>query len=103
MDLLILTEHSAEEVRVLEKRFAEIDFNKLGDAMSEGLGTLREYMGTLSEDDFLHKKTKPFYLEHGSAQAKWLIEIVTHTQHHRGQLCTYLKIQGYDVRMSDLY
>jgi uncharacterized damage-inducible protein DinB len=103
VDLLILTEHSAEEVRVLENRFAETNFNRLGDTMAEELETLRQYIAALSEDDFLHKKTKPFYLEHGTAQAKWLIEIVTHTHHHRGQLFTYLKIQGYDVSMSDLY
>lgn len=103
VDLLILQEHTAEEVRKLESRFAETDFTKLGPAMAEGLELLRQYMTALPEEDFLHKKTKPFYLEHGSAQAKWLIEVVTHAQHHRGQLFTYLKLQGYDVSMSDLY
>lgn len=103
VDLLILQEHSAEEVRELEGRFAEAAFASLEASLSEGLETLRQYMAALPEEDFLHRKTKPFYLDHGSAQAKWLIEIVTHAQHHRGQLFTYLKMQGYDVSMSDLY
>lgn len=103
VDLLILQEHTAEEVRVLEQRFAETEFAKLGAAMAEGLKPLRQYMNTLTEEDFLHKKTTPFYLEHGTAQAKWLIEIVTHAQHHRSQLFTYMKMQGYEVSMFDLY
>lgn len=103
VDLLILQEHSAEEVRQLEGRFAETDFAQLGASMAEGLEPLRQYMAALSEEDFLHRKTIPFYLDHGTAQAKWLIEIVTHAQHHRGQLFTYLKMQSYDVGMFDLY
>jgi uncharacterized damage-inducible protein DinB len=103
VDLQIVQEHKAEEVRAVEQRFAEMEFTKLGAAMAEGLEPLRQYMTALPEEDFLYKKTTPFYLEHGTAQAKWLIEIVTHTQHHRGQLFTYLKMQGYDVSMSDLY
>lgn len=103
VDLLILQEHTAEEVRKLESRFVEMDFSKLGSAMAEGLELLRQYMTALPEEDFLHKKTTPFYLEHGTVQAKWLIEVVTHAQHHRGQLFTYLKQQGYDVSMFDLY
>lgn len=103
VDLLILQEHTAEEVRILEQRFTETEFSKLGAAMAEGLKPLRQYMNTLTEEDFLHKKTTPFYLEHGTAQAKWLIEIVTHAQHHRSQLFTYMKMHGYEVSMFDLY
>ncbi|WP_370733829.1 DinB family protein [Paenibacillus dakarensis] len=36
-------------------------------------------------------------------QAKWLIEIVTHAQHHRAQMFNYLKTLGYQVSMFDLY
>ncbi|MDF2921594.1 MAG: damage-inducible protein DinB [Paenibacillaceae bacterium] len=103
VDLLILQEHPAGEVRTLEGRFAETAFAMLGASMADGLGALRQYMSSLTEDDFLHRKTAPFYMDHGTAQAKWLIEIVTHAQHHRAQLFTYLKMQGYEVSMSDLY
>lgn len=60
-------------------------------------------MNGLTDEEFMQKTTQPFYLEHGSTQAKWLIEIVTHAQHHRAQMFNYLKAQGYEVSMFDLY
>lgn len=104
-DLLIMQEKPEEEVRQLEGAIAADggDKDKLIAWMNKGLADLRSYMNGLTDDDFLHKKTKPFYLEHGSAQAKWLIEVVTHAQHHRAQMFNYLKAQGYEVSMFDLY
>ena len=105
VDLLILQENSQDDVRALEATFdQEHDPEVLLDRMQQGLRDLRAYMENLSEEDFLHKKTTPFYLpDHGVAQAKWLIEITTHAQHHRGQLFTYLKTLGYEINMFDLY
>lgn len=104
-DLLIMREKPEEEVRQLEGAIAADggDKEKLIAWMHKGLADLKSYMDGLSDDDFLHKKTTPFYLEHGSAQAKWLIEVVTHAQHHRAQMFNYLKAQGYEVSMFDLY
>ncbi|MFF3924902.1 DinB family protein [Paenibacillus lactis] len=104
-DLLIMREKPEEEVRQLEGAIAADggDKDKLIAWMNKGLADLKSYMDGLSDDDFLHKKTTPFYLEHGSAQAKWLIEVVTHAQHHRSQMFNYLKAQGYEVSMFDLY
>ncbi|EHB62269.1 MULTISPECIES: DinB family protein [Paenibacillus] len=104
-DLLIMREKPEEEVRQLEGAIAADggDKDKLIAWMNKGLADLKSYMDGLSDDDFLHKKTTPFYLEHGSAQAKWLIEVVTHAQHHRAQMFNYLKAQGYEVSMFDLY
>jgi len=104
-DLLIMQEKTEEEVRQLEGAIAADggDKEKLIAWMNKGLADLKSYMNGLTDDDFLHKKTKPFYLEHGSAQAKWLIEVVTHAQHHRAQMFNYLKAQGYEVSMFDLY
>jgi uncharacterized damage-inducible protein DinB len=103
MDLLILQEYPEIEIRKLEAQYAEVPFSELSAKMAEGLAELRNYMNELPEEDFLHKQTTPFYIDHGATQAKWLVEIVTHAQHHRGQLFTYLKIQGYEVNMFDLY
>jgi uncharacterized damage-inducible protein DinB len=104
VDLLILQEKSEDEARSLEAVFAEDrDAESMFKRMEQGFSELKSYMEDLSEEDFLHKKTTPFYLPHSTAQAKWLIEIVTHTQHHRGQLFTYLKTKGYEVNMFDLY
>ena len=104
VDLLILQEKSREEVNSLEAVFAhDRDPESLINRMTQDLDKLKAYMEALSDEDFLYKKTTPFYLPHGTEQAKWLIEIVTHTQHHRGQLFTYLKTKGYEVNMFDLY
>jgi Uncharacterized protein conserved in bacteria len=105
VDLLILKEASQEEVRQLETRIEADgeDSDKLAAWMGSGMADLKRYMDSLSDEDFLRKKTKPFYLEHGLAQAKWLIEIVTHAQHHRGQMFNYLKVLGYEISMFDLY
>ncbi|MCM3079800.1 DinB family protein [Brevibacillus invocatus] len=104
VDLLILQEKSREEVNSLEAVFAQDrDPESLINKMTQDLDKLKAYMEALSDEDFLYKKTTPFYLPHGTEQAKWLIEIVTHAQHHRGQLFTYLKTKGYEVNMFDLY
>lgn len=104
VDLLILQEKEEGPVREQEKLFySETDMDKLAAGMSNGLEHLKHYMNSLSDDDFLNKRTKPFYLDHGTVQAKWLIEIVTHAQHHRAQMFNYLKALGYEVSMFDLY
>ncbi|MGG1637742.1 DinB family protein [Paenibacillus sp. FSL K6-3182] len=104
VDLLILQENDETVIRKLEADIAaDQDHEKLIAWLTTGLHEVRAYMESLPDEDFLHKKTKPFYLEHGSVQAKWLIEITTHIQHHRAQMFTYLKIQGYEVNMFDLY
>ncbi|MFC4598659.1 DinB family protein [Cohnella hongkongensis] len=105
VDLLILQEKIQEEVRELEARIEADggDADKLAAWMASGQADLKRYMESLSNEDFLRKKTKPFYLDHGVTQAKWLIEIVTHAQHHRGQLFNYMKTLGYEINMFDLY
>lgn len=105
VDLLILQENTEQVIREQEALIAEAgaDAERLIEWMTSGLQAVKAYMESLSEEDFLNKKTKPFYLEHASTQAKWLIEIVTHAQHHRAQLFTYMKSRGYTVNMFDLY
>lgn len=104
VDLLILQEGTEEQVRALEAEFSkENGMQGLTERMRGGLARLRAYMDGLSDEAFLQRTTRPFYLEQASTQAKWLVEIVTHAQHHRGQLFTYLKIRGYEVSMFDLY
>ncbi|KAA8997926.1 DinB family protein [Paenibacillus spiritus] len=106
VDLLILRESPAEPVRALE---AEIEASTGTDAarltarFESGAALLQDYMNALSDDEFLHKATAPFYVNHPTVQAKWLIEIITHAQHHRAQLFDRMKLLGYPVSMSDLY
>jgi uncharacterized damage-inducible protein DinB len=104
VDLLILKENPQEVIRQLESEISALSApEELIEQMTSGLDDLKDYMQGLSDEDFLQKKTTPFYLENGSVQAKWLIEIATHAQHHRSQLFTYLKLLGHDVNMFDLY
>ena len=104
VDLLILQEKSESEIRALEAEIAAgTEKETLISWMNSGTADVKHYMEELTEEEFLRKKTKPFYLEHGSVQAKWLIEIVTHVQHHRAQMFNYLKTLGYEVNMFDLY
>ncbi len=103
VDLAILQERSQEEVHALEQALSASDAPHMRANMENGLNELSAYMSGLSEHDFLHKQSKPFYMEHGSTQAKWLVEIVTHAFHHRAQLFTYLKESGVAINMFDLY
>ncbi len=103
VDLAILQERSQEEVHALEQALSASDAPHMRANMENGLNELSAYMSGLSEHDFLHKQSKPFYMEHGSTQAKWLVEIVTHAFHHRAQLFTYLKESGLAITMFDLY
>lgn len=104
VDLLILQEQGQPDIRRAEEEINEAGTSEeLSAWMDNGFQDLKAYMENLSEEDFLHKATKPFYLEQGSVQAKWLIEIVTHAQHHRAQLFNYMKELGYEVNMFDLY
>ena len=104
VDLLILREGSEEEARKLEGTIAGItDAESLAAAMERGVQELQAYMDGLSEEQFLQLKTRPYYTEDSTVQAKWLIEVVTHAQHHRAQLFMYLKLLGHDVNMFNLY
>jgi len=103
-DLAILQEKTQPEVEQAENRVhALTDPQELAVYLRENVQQLRAYMQSLSEEELLHKSTKAFYLEHGVVQIKWLIEIVTHTFHHRSQLYNYLKELGHELQFFVLY
>jgi len=103
-DLAILQEKTQPEVEQVENRVhALTDPQELAAYMQENVQQLRTYMQSLSEEELLHKSTKAFYLDHGVVQIKWLIEIVTHTFHHRSQLYNYLKELGHELQFFVLY
>ncbi|OPA75133.1 damage-inducible protein DinB [Paenibacillus selenitireducens] len=103
-DLAILQEKTQAEVEQVETSVNEIkDPQELGARFRANYDLLREYMLSLSEDELLNKSTKAFYLEQGMVQIKWLIEIVTHSFHHRSQLYNYLKQNGHELQFFMLY
>ncbi|WNB91885.1 DinB family protein [Bacillus sp. NEB1478] len=103
VDLAILQEKPEADIRMLEAKMRAENAGELTHVLEEGYHLLKSYFLSLSQEDFLNKETKAFYAEKGMTQAKWLVEIVTHAFHHRGQLFTYLKQTQHDVNMFDLY
>jgi len=103
-DLAILQEKSGDEVNQIEEELEGIkDAGKLSEIMQKNYEQLKAYMTSLSDDDFLNKATKAFYSDHAALQMKWLMEITTHTYHHRAQLFNYLKELEYDINFFILY
>lgn len=104
VDLHIFQGKAQETIQKLETKYAKLETAEdMIKAMYTGFEEYKTFILSLSEQDFLTKKTKPFYLEEGEVQAHWLIEEVSHLFHHRGQFFNYLKQLGYDVNMFDLY
>jgi uncharacterized damage-inducible protein DinB len=102
-DLAILQERDEIAIRQLEKKLTpetHADYHRI---LREGFAELSSYMNGLSEYFFFHHKTKAYYNQEPTTQAKWLIEIITHMAHHRAQLFNYLKELKRDVTMYSLY
>ncbi len=104
VDLNLWQEKDQKMIQNLEAKYESMESSEEWiKAMKEGFHLFKTYMQSLSDEDFLTKKTKPFYLEEGETQAHWLVEEVSHLFHHRGQFFNYLKQLGYDINMFDLY
>jgi uncharacterized damage-inducible protein DinB len=104
VDLSIWQEKNQEAIEELEAKYDKLESAEaMIEAMNNGFEVYKTFMLSLSEQDFLTKKTTPFYLEESKIQARCLIEDVSHLFHHRAQFFNYLKQLGYDVNMFDLY
>ncbi|WP_182201319.1 DinB family protein [Paraliobacillus salinarum] len=104
VDLHIFQGEDGETIKKLEEKYDVLESAaEMIKAMHNGFEAYKSYIISLSEEDLLIKKTKPFYLEEGEIQAHWLVEEVSHLFHHRAQFFNYLKQLGYDVTMFDLY
>ncbi|MCG7409321.1 DinB family protein [Paenibacillus sp. ACRRX] len=103
-DLAILQEKTQTEVEQVETQVSGIrDPLVLAAQFRANYDLLQAYMLSLTEAELLNKSTKAFYLDHGIVQIKWLIEIVTHSFHHRSQLYNYLKQSGHELQFFMLY
>jgi uncharacterized damage-inducible protein DinB len=103
-DLAIMQERSQSEVEQVENGAAGIrDTAELLGRYESNLAAFKQYILSLSEEELLEKSTTAFYLEHGMVQVKWLIEVVTHSFHHRSQLYNYLKQNGHELSFFMLY
>ncbi|MDA7026143.1 DinB family protein [Bacillus sp. CLL-7-23] len=102
-DLAIMQENKEEMIMEIEKKYSLMPANQMRQAMQKGFEHFTAYMTSLSDEEFLTKKTTPFYLDKGLTQSQWLTETLTHLFHHRAQLFNYLKQLDYEVSMFDLY
>ena len=101
-DLAIMQEKEEDVIARIEKKYGALQSaDQMAAAMQKGFDAFQTYMTSLRRG-FL-TKTKPFYLDEGMTQSRWLTETLTHIFHHRAQLFNYLKQLGYDVNMFDLY
>ncbi len=103
-DLAIMQERSESEVAQVENAAAGIRSpEELQARYESNLAAFKDYFLSLSEEELLGKTTKAFYAEEGMVQIKWLIEVVTHSFHHRSQLYNYLKQNGHELSFFMLY
>ncbi len=102
VDTLIAREGTQAQVRALEAELASSTPEELLAVFDRGAADARRHFGPMSAADFDGKVTKAFY-GHAMPAKGWLLEIVTHSYHHRAMLFTCLKIHGKPVDMSYLY
>ncbi|MEK5507108.1 DinB family protein [Paenibacillus sp. FSL H7-0442] len=103
-DLAIMQEKSEGEVGEIETSLSGVENpERLAAAFRENFEAYKTYILSLSEEDYLNRSTKAFYMEHGHLQVQWQIEILTHLFHHRSQIYNYLKQLGHEVSFFMLY
>lgn len=70
MDLHLWQEKDQIIIQSLEASYEQLELTEaMIEAMHKGFQQYKTYMVSLSDEDFLTKKTKPFYLENGKIQA----------------------------------
>jgi uncharacterized damage-inducible protein DinB len=103
-DLAIMQEKSEGEVGEIETSLSGVeDPERLATTFRQNFEAYKAYILSLSEDDYLNRSTKAFYMEHGHLQVQWQIETLTHVFHHRSQIYNYLKQLGHEVSFFMLY
>lgn len=102
VDTAIAQEKAQPEIQQLERELIATTVDGLLAVWDRGVADATAYFGDLSPAAFETQETTAFY-GHRMAQKAWLLEIVTHTYHHRAQLFTYLKLKGRPVGMGHLY
>jgi len=102
VDLKILQGAAQPEVQGLERALTRGDAGALTEVWRHGVEAVAAYYGPLTAERFMTETGKAFY-GHEATLSEWLLEIITHTYHHRAQLFTYLKLMGLPVDMFTLY
>jgi uncharacterized damage-inducible protein DinB len=102
IDLLILQGAPETAIRAREAELTSADPERIAQIWTEGVAAVKAHFAPMDATTFATTKGKAFY-GHEATMAEWLLEIVTHTYHHRAQLFTYLKQLGRPIDMFTLY
>ncbi|HWI65403.1 MAG TPA: DinB family protein [Symbiobacteriaceae bacterium] len=102
IDLLILREGTESEVKSLEARLRSTTPAGLLAIFDEGLAEVERHFRGMPPEEFEEKIATSFH-GFGMPVKAWLVEIVTHSHHHRAMLHTYLKLMGRPVDQSYIY
>lgn len=102
IDTLITREATEQEVMAMEAALKADTAERLLAVWDQGIKAAMELFGTMSAQQFETSQHTSFHGFTMPAKA-WLVEIVTHTFHHRAMLHTYLKLMGAPVDMSYVY
>jgi uncharacterized damage-inducible protein DinB len=102
VDFSLLRGSSEEQIVALEKELARDNAEGWREVLATGAGELARYIEHLTHDEF-ENNSGTAYFGRTQTNAQWLLEIITHLYHHRAQLFTYLKLNGYAVNTHTLY
>jgi len=102
VDLAVMQGTPVEVAETIEETLHSGRPSEWVEIFERGIRATVEYFESMPEDEFETKMTRAHY---GTAktQALWLLEMIGHVYHHRGQLYVYLKMFGLPVDVEHLY
>ena len=102
VDLATLQGSSAEVAETIEETLHSGRPGERVEIFERGIRAAVEYFESMPEKEFETKATRAHY---GAANTQdvWLLELIGHVYHHRGQLYVYLKMLGLPVDVEHLY
>jgi uncharacterized damage-inducible protein DinB len=102
VDLAILQGTSSEVTETIEETLHSGRPQEWVDIFERGIRAAAEYFESMPEEEFETRTSRAHY---GTAnvQSVWLLDLVNHVYHHRGQLYVYLKMLGLPVDVENLW
>jgi len=102
VDLAVLQGSPAEVTETIEETLHSGRPSEWVEIFERGIRAATEYFESMPEEEYEVRMTRAHY---GTAhpQAVWLLDLVSHIYHHRGQLYVYLKMIGLPVDVEHLY
>jgi uncharacterized damage-inducible protein DinB len=102
VDYSLLRGSTEEQIVALETELTRDNAEGWREVLTAGAAELARYIEHLTHDEY-ENNSGTAYFGRTQTNAAWLLEIITHLYHHRSQLFTYLKLNGYAVNTHTLY